>query len=366
MNRYFYYSFIMVAMLNLMLFVPAVLIKDRMSGAVSSLIVAIVIGTLIAYASTSALARFPGMGLPEILRLFLPEWIVKMLLPLYAFMWFFAASFALIAFTLLMNRVLTPDQPEWNLMLILGLLCAYGATRSALTILYLLEITMLLVTPLVLLILFKGVRSPDLSWDAIYTIAKYVDRYPTLSSVGAGTFIFTGYINMAILNRVNPPNFRLKGRWIIPVSGTLILLVTFFLPIGFHGTMGVERYLYVWTQTADSMTMKYGFIERVLFVFLFLYLGLSLVYTITGWNQAMEFILSMSKKYKFQVDYTIAPAANWWVCGSFFALSFVSLLFLNEKIDFEIAETWLIVRMFLEAATVLFLFIISRRRKKPI
>ncbi|KKC47326.1 GerAB/ArcD/ProY family transporter [Paenibacillus sp. D9] len=366
MNRYFYYSFVMVAMLNLMLYVPAVLLENRLNGAVSSLIVALVIGTLLAYASTSALSKFPGLGLPEILRLFLPEWLVKTLLPVYAFMWFFASSFALIGFTLLMNRVLTPDQPAWNLYLILGLLCVYGATRSALTILYLLEITMLLVAPLVLLILFKGVRSPDLSWDAIYTIAQYVNRFPTLSSVGAGTFIFTGYINMAIFNRVNPPNFRLKGRWIIPATGTLILLATFFLPIGFHGTMGVERYLYVWTQTADSMTMRYGFIERVVFVFLFLYLGLSLMYAITGWNQSMEFILSVSKKYKFKVDYSIAPAANWWVCGSFFVLSFVGLLFLNERIDFEIAEVWLIVRMFLEAATVLFLIVVSWRRKKPI
>ncbi|ASS66414.1 MULTISPECIES: hypothetical protein [unclassified Paenibacillus] len=366
MNRYFYYSFIMVAMLNLMLYVPSVLLKDRMNGAVSGLIVSLIVGTAIGYASTSALARFPGMGLPEILRLFLPEWLVKLLLPIYAFMWFFASSFALIGFTLLMNRVLTPDQPAWNMLLILGLLCVYGATRSALTILYLLEITMLLVAPLVLLIIFKGIRSPDLSWDAIFTIAQYVNHFPTLSSVGAGTFIFTGYINMAIFNRVNPPNFRLKGRWIIPVTGTLILLATFFLPIGFHGTMGVDRYLYVWTQTADSMTMRYGFIERVVFVFLFLYLGLSIVYTITGWNQAMEFILSIRKNYEFKVDYSVAPAANWWICGAFFVLSFVSLLFLNERIDFEVAEIWLIVRMFLEAATVLFLFIISRRRKTPI
>ncbi|OXM15311.1 GerAB/ArcD/ProY family transporter [Paenibacillus herberti] len=362
MNRYFYYSFVMVAMLNLMLFVPSVLLSERTTGAVSSMLVAIVVGTLTAYAATSALARYPGRGVPEILRLRLPEWIVKMILAIYAFMFFFASSFALIAFTILLNRVLTPDLPVWNLMLILGVLCIYGSTRSSMTLLFMMEITILLLTPLVLFVLFKGFRSPDVAWNAIYAVARYVNVPPTLSSIAAGTFIFTGYTNMAIFNRLNPPNFRLKGRWLIPLFGSGILLTTFFLPIGYHGTMAVDRYTYVWAQTADSMTMSFGFIERVLFLFLLVYLGLTLLYTSVGWHQSIEFLRSMSKSYRFEVDFSKTPKANWWISCVFFGICIASMFVLNEQTNQIIAERWLIFRMFVELATAIFLLVLTRKR----
>ena len=50
-------------------------------------------------------------------------------------------------------------------------------------------------------------------------------------------------------------------------------MIPFFVPIGFHGTVGVEDYVYLWSMTADSMMTEYGFINRVLFVFLLLLQG---------------------------------------------------------------------------------------------
>ncbi|QJC52982.1 GerAB/ArcD/ProY family transporter [Paenibacillus albicereus] len=364
MNRYFYYSFIMVAMLNLMLFVPSVLLQERMTGAVSSLLVAILLGTLTAYAATSALARFPGLGVPEILRLYLPEWIVKPLLALFACGFFFASSLALVGYTLLLNRVLTPDLPAWNLLLVLGVICIYGSTRSSMTLLFLMEMTMVLALPVILFILFKGIRSPDVAWNAIYTVAQYVTVRPTLTSVAAGTFIFTGYINLAIFNRLHPPNFRLKGRWLIPILGSGILLTTFFLPIGYHGTMAVDRYMYVWTQTADSMTMSFGFIERVLFLFLLVYLALTLLYTSIGWHQSIELLRSMRKDIKIEVDHTKTPKSSWWISIAFFGLSVVSMFYTDEKLTIEVAELWLTIRMFVEQGTALLLLALSFKRPR--
>lgn len=362
MNRYFYYSFVMVAMLNLMLFVPAVLIEQRMTGAVSSMLVAIVLGTLTGYAATAALGRYPGMGIPEIFRLHMPEWFVKPVLALYAFMFFFASSFALIAFTLLMNRVLTPDLPAWNLLLVLGAVCIYGSTRSSMTLMFMLEVTILLITPVVLFILFKGIRSPDVAWNAIFTVAQYVRVPPTLKSVAAGTFIFTGYINLAIFNRLNPPNFRLKGRWLIPLFGSGILFTTFFLPIGFHGTVAVQRYMFVWTQTADSMTMNFGFIERVMFLFLMIYLGLTVLYTCVGWHQSIEFVRCISKKYQYEVDFNKTPKANWWISCSYFVICIGAMFIWNEGLNMLVAEIWLVTRMFVEQASIVFLFLVCRKR----
>ncbi len=49
MNRYFFYNFILVSFINLMLYVPHILIQLRYSGAVSSMLVGIVIGSILVY-----------------------------------------------------------------------------------------------------------------------------------------------------------------------------------------------------------------------------------------------------------------------------------------------------------------------------
>lgn len=226
------------------------------------------------------------------------------------------------------------------------------------------EMGLIINTPLILFILMKSVRSENISWDAIRTIANYWNQMPQLAPVAAASYIFTGYINFSIYNRLSPPNFRMKFRWIIPVFCSVIMLISFFVPIGFHGTETVVHYIYLWSVTSDSLIMNYGFIERVIFVFLILYLNLTLIYTTSGWHQAIEFIKSCLPSNKPDVDQRHVPWINWAIATLFAVVSLLYLHFFDEKESFKLASSWLVLRLFAEAATVFLLFGLTLRYRR--
>ncbi|CAH1222580.1 hypothetical protein PAECIP111893_04867 [Paenibacillus plantiphilus] len=364
MNRYFYYNVFLGSMLNLMLYVPHILIKYRYNGAISSMLVAVAIGTGLAYLFTTVTQAFPGKGLPEILYIFFPRAIVIPILLFLAAMWYVASAIAIIAYAVLINRFFNPDTSAIIVLGLLTLVCIYGATRSTLSVMFMMEMGLIINTPLILFILMKSVRSENISWDAIRTIANYWNQMPQLTPIAAASYIFTGYINFSIYNRLTPPNFRLKFRWMIPVFCTVIMLISFFVPIGFHGTETVVHYIYLWSVTSDSLIMNYGFIERVIFVFLILYLNLTLIYTTSGWHQAIEMIKSCFPSNKPDVDQREIPWINWAIATLFAIVSLLYLHFFDEKESFKLASAWLVLRLFAEAGTVFLLFGMTLRYRR--
>ncbi|WP_339207814.1 GerAB/ArcD/ProY family transporter [Paenibacillus sp. FSL K6-3182] len=366
MNRYFYYNFVLVSFINLLLYVPHILIQYRYTGAVSSILVGIVIGTILVYMYTSAMARYPGKGLPEILKLHSPQWLVTISMLFFSVMWWFATTIVVVAYAILINRFFNPDADANIILTMLVIACGYAATRSTLSVMFIVEIGMIVNAPIIIFILFKAVRSNQLNWDAIHVVANYITEMPTLTCIAASTFIFTGYINLSLFNRLFPPNFRFKFRFIYPIAGAVILLITFFVPIGFHGTEGVNQYIYIWSQTANSLLMQYGFIERVLFLFLIVFLNLTLVYTMSGWHQAMEFVKSCFPSYRPEFDSLKTPMSNYVIVGIFALLSILYLMLTNEKMNMLITTYWLIVRFFVEILIVVWVFVLSKRRSKAV
>ncbi|EFM09241.1 conserved hypothetical protein [Paenibacillus curdlanolyticus YK9] len=365
MNRYVIYNFVLVSFLNLMLFVPNILFQYRYKGAVSSLIVAALIGTTAALLFIHAMSKFPSKGVPEILFERHPRWAVIPVLIVFAFMWFTASSIALAGYALLINRFFNPDANTLVILTIMAVICLYAATRSTLSMMFNMEIVLIVNTPLILLLLIKAARSNQLLWDEIRTASNYFHIMPKLAPIAAATFIFTGYVNLSVYNRAFPPNFHFRLKWLIPTIGIAVLAVSYFVPIGLHGTDGVGSYLYVWTATSDSLVMEYGFIERVLFVFLILYLNLTLVYTASGWHQAMEIVKSCLPRYKLAIDEHPIPIRNYVICSIFALTTILSLYLLNEKDYSKLTEYWLILRMIAEYGLVIWIFLLSLTRRKP-
>ncbi|MHA7964290.1 GerAB/ArcD/ProY family transporter [Paenibacillus sp. CAU 1782] len=365
MNRYFFYLFLFVALMNIMLFVPHILVDNRFEGSVAAILISPIFGSIMIYMFTNAMARFPGQGLPEIFAQFFPRWFVSVYMFFYAMMYWFSSTVVAMAFAVLINRFFNPHANVLIIMVVMVLASGYAATRSTLTVMLLLEIIIIINVPIILFIMFKMVTSPQLNLDSIHVVANYIGHWPNLASIAAATYIFTGYINLSLFNRLFPPNFRFKLLWTYPILGLLILLVTFFVPIGFHGTQGISQYIYLWTITADSLMMQYGFIERVMFLFLIVFLNLSLVYTATAWHQAMEFIKGCMPSMKPETDSPKAPITNYVIIGLFTAASVLYMVFTNEKMNLAITTVWLILRMFTEVMTVVTVFILSRRRLVP-
>ncbi|KIL41866.1 hypothetical protein SD70_04425 [Gordoniibacillus kamchatkensis] len=268
MNRYFYYMVLNNMLVNVLALVPRILIRERFDGAVMALFWAAAIGTAFMYAFTKSIEKFPRQGLPEILGCIMPVWLKSCILVGYLFVWQSAGIITMLYFADLTRQFINPDIPNLVLICLYSVIVVWIAQFPSIKVLYLLEMIIVLCVPLIAFILFKSFFNKGMQWDGVFAVAMFYDKWPTWSAVAAATYIFTGYTNMAVFNRVFP-NFRPKLLWLGGLLGFAIELTTMFLPIGMLGADAVGRYVFAWMSTADSMRIELGFIERVMYIFIF-------------------------------------------------------------------------------------------------
>lgn len=365
MIRYYYYHIFYVGLMNIMVLVPYVLISHRFDGAVSSFPIAIAFGTLYSYVTSAAFQRFPGLGLPEIYKLFLPVWLANCLNMVGVVIWCTAGIIVLFSYSNTVGIFFDPEASAYLNLAVMAAASLWAASRTSRSVQFTHEVLLIVSTPIILWILFKALFSNWLDWDAIRLIADAgIRKPPSMVCIFASTFVFSGHMNITLFNRLNPSDLKFRLRWTIPIVGAFFLLVSFFVPIGFHGTQAVGNYLYVWSVTTDSLMMKYGFIQRVLYLFLLLYTFLSLVFVMNTWHTGMEFFKACFKKYKPQTDEVNVPAINWWICGGLAGLTFVYAYFTNDIYNRLAAEMWLVTRFIVESILVVLLIVFLVMKKK--
>lgn len=291
-SRYFYCLFLMNSLINIINFAPRELIDARFDGAQSSILVAVVTGTLFIYLFTKVINKFPGQGLPEIFGSALPKPLAAPLIFVYAVLWYMAGTLILLSFVDITLRFISPDTGPYAILFgFLAVVCLCSRIDS-LSLLYGLELTLGITLPLILYTTVKAIINPDFSWDAVLQVMTHSLHAPDMNSIAAATFTFSGYINLAVFNRVFH-GLKLRHIWILSLEGFLVLAICFFVPIGYHGTVGVDRHVYTWFTTADSIRIEAFLIERMLYIFYFAYITLSLVSAIIQWHVGKELLLSL-------------------------------------------------------------------------
>jgi hypothetical protein len=227
--------------------------------------------------------------------------------------------------------------------------------------LYGLEIILFVTLPLIVYGIVKALVNPEFNWDSVLQITTYIWHKPDLMSLSAATFSFSGYINLAIFNRVFH-GLKLKHVWILGVEGLLVLLLTFLVPIGYFGTVSIERHVYTWFSTADSIRIKSFIIERMLFIFYFSYMTLSLVSVIVHWHVGLELFksaISSAKKQSPKVE-------QWkeWFILCLFSGVVLSLIWLDQY-QLNMMGAWFLqIRWFGEMFLIALLFYCYRKMRR--
>ncbi|MEF2967626.1 GerAB/ArcD/ProY family transporter [Paenibacillus sp. M1] len=360
-SKYFYYLFLINALINIINYVPRTLINDRFAGALPSIFISMVVGTMLLYGFAKTISHFGGKGLPEIFAERFSKIISLPLLILYSGLWFVAGIITMISFVDITVRFVSPDISPYAVIIGFLLVVSFFAHLSEESILYALETLLFLFTPIILYILIKSLLSPDFSWDAVMQVITYMWTKPKYGTVAAGTFIFSGYFNLAIFNRCFK---RLNTRyiWTIPITGLMILLVTFLVPIGYHGTIGVEDHIFSWFSTADSIRMELFIIERLLFLFYTIYLALSLVSAVIHWHVGLELFKGAFGPKEGNSGF---KKADWWILGSFSLLTVLIMSQLDQERLALFGQWFLNVRLVGEFALLaVILFVRIRSVKK--
>lgn len=362
-GRYFYWLFLLNSLINIINFVPRQLIDNRFGGAQMSIVIAVVLGSLFIYLLMKLLGKFPGKGVPEIFGAAFPKPVVSVLVAFFSLLWCMAGIITLLSFVDITMRYISPDTGPYTIMLGFLIVVCLCIRLDSLSLLYGLEVMLGFTLPIILYSTVKALTNPDFSWDAVLQVITYSWHMPDIKSLAAATFTFSGYINMAIFNRVFG-SLKLKHLWIISLEGFLVLILTFFVPIGYHGTVGVERHVYTWFSTADSIGIETFLIERMLFIFYFAYLSLSLVSVIIHWHVGKELMLSMFPSSR-KKNTRIKRWREYMILGLFGAAT-LSLMRMDQFQLNEFGVAFLYIRWAGELLMILLVFycyLALRRRK---
>lgn len=360
-TRYFYFLILMNMLINIINFVPRELIDMRFDGALMSILFAVPIGTAFIYLFTKVMYKFPGKGVPEIFDASMPKVLSSLILLAYAALWYTAGVITMLSFVDITMRFISPDTGVIPVVIGFLLLVSFCCRTDSMSLLYGLEVLLGITVPLILYASVKALTNANFSWDSVFQILTFFKHAPDLKSLAAGTFLFSGYINLAIFNRVFP-KINLKHLWVVAIEGFIVLLLSFLVPIGYFGTEGVERHVYTWFSTADSIRIETFLIERMLFIFYFAYMTLSLVSVIVHWHVGMHLF-----KGAIPLSEKKSPKVKLWKERIILAMFWVATLLLMYMDQYQLnllAEWFLQIRWIGEAAMILTLIYCYARARK--
>jgi len=344
MNRYLAYLLFFNMLTNVVSQATIILLEERYNGAVSSLLLSVPIGATMVAVFIWLFARLPRQGLPEIVYGAMPRWIGAPFLAAQALLWFVCGFVVLLYIAEVTKRFINPDfAPVEALALILAVVVLF-VNLTSMRVLYLLEMTIVISVPFILFIVGKAAFSENLMVDSMLEAFTHGREMPSLLALNASLFVFSGFMTLCIFNRVIAPNVR-RGWYlaIVALIGGLNLLLSFFVPIGFHGADGALTVTYPWFATADALRLQFGFIERLLFMFLLLYLLISVVAIIVYWHVGLEIWKSLlprrirSAWIRMLFPYSI-------VAGLAFGSIYIDL---NYGLEFlrQIARVWMTIQL---------------------
>ncbi|MFS0839831.1 GerAB/ArcD/ProY family transporter [Paenibacillus sp. 1P03SA] len=358
-NRYVYYLIAINALISLIIYVPRILLQHRFEGAWTSILLSVVISSLLIRGFTKMLVPFTRQGFPELMERSLPKWLNIAVQLLMIALWFFVGAVTLLSFVDITLRYISPDVPAFLVMLGYLIVVCWACTLNPASILFGLEILLVLNCPIVAFFIIRAITSPMFDWDAVLQTFTFSLQWPSFQAVAAATFLFTGYINLVVFNRVFE-KFHMRGYLLISLSGLLLLLLTMIVPIGMHGTMGVSTYVYPWFSLADAIRIDMFLVERLVFVFYLVYISLFLISTVVHWHVAQSLTRGLIRLPAASRSAKFLPLGVVLV----FAAACLVMLKFNQEGLIRAGELFLEVRIVAEIFFVLLIFYMYRKEKK--
>jgi spore germination protein KB len=356
MNRYFLYLVLLNMLTNVIIFVPKFLLQYRFDGMLISIIIAIGIGMALMYVESLVFARFPGQGLPDIIQDQLSKPLKTIILVTFALFWFIAGLLTLLGYIDILHRFINPELSKaWLIAIFLLILC-FVIQIPTKKVMYLLEIILFINVPFIVFIFIKAVTSDYLSWDSIFEAGTHFYSMPNISAVAVASYVFSGYTNIIIFNRLF--KVKLKGVNFLIIFGLsiLTLFTSVMVPIGMHGVDAVSEYIYPWILMVDSLRLPYSPIERALFIFLMLYINITVISVAVHWHVAFELMKGTFSRGK-------GKKKNRIVLALFFTIPILLVIRIDYLQPELLSMYWLIARMFFEILAVLGFFFFLKRRK---
>ncbi|SDC85512.1 hypothetical protein SAMN02799630_01520 [Paenibacillus sp. UNCCL117] len=359
----FYSLFFINLLVQVIVFVPTMLISERFEGSVMAIPAGVLIGTSLLLIFVRSMNAFPGKTLPEILSA-APRWFRAPFLIGMSFIWFSAGMISLLSINNIAIRFINVSLQGPAMILIISIFVAWIMFfHKSEQIIALVSVIFVLNLPLIGVILYQAVTSEYMMWSSILEVGTHWTEFPSYQAITASTFMFTGYTNLVVFNKLLTKPIQLKKLWPVSIIGLVNLLTSFLIPIGLLGADGVDDFVFPWVVTADSLQVQYGPIERLISVFLLLYISITTLSILIHWHVSHQLLLSFIKGKGKRGQQRRMKYATIIILAAFIMTAYLLEKNTREHEIFRLAELWMNIRLPAEFILVLTIFRMARRKR---
>lgn len=321
MSRFVYYLLISNMIANLIAAGPRILFAKSEEGAIVTMIIALFFGVFMNWALITSFKAFPGKSLPQVLMLHLSKWISIPALIILGVTWYVSGLQTLITYIDILLRFLTPEMSVYLVIAMFIPVVTFGIIMQSRNILFTLELVFILLFPVAAYYVVKLYFAEQVSWNHVALAMTFIDNPPDYTIFSTTIYLFVGTFDIIIFNSLlkKKMTFGIKQALIVFTLGVFAIFTTYFIPIGVLGFDQVENIMYPWILTSDSIRMKFGVIERVIFIFLLLFLAIAFLNITIHWHVACKLFQSafgiekMKVKLREKVSLVVVVAVFWLI-----------------------------------------------------
>ncbi len=283
--------------------IPSLLLIEAHGGAIPSMALGLLTGMLISYFFLKFFNLFPGRDFTELMKAYTSDLLRVPVTIFFAIVWYLAGTITMVMLTFLLITFLTPEMSIYLIALSILITVVFGVLLKSKSVLFAVEIIVIIVAPIAFFLFVKLYTSSELNWDHVRTSLMHSISLPKYGVFTATLFSFTGITNLVVFNRYFT---KRKKNMLAPVLtiglfGMFTLVTTYFIPIGLNGFDQVDKLIFPWTSAADSVRMKYGIVERAVFLFMLFFVAISFMSIIVHWHVSYKLILSLIRLDKLQI-----------------------------------------------------------------
>lgn len=292
MSRFVYYLILTNMIANLVAVVPRILISKSSDGALLAIIIALGFGIFMNWLFINTMSSFPGKTVPQLFERHLSKWVAVPAVLLLALVWYIAGIQTLITYIDIMQHFLTSDMSVYLLFLMFIPCITLGFFMHIRNVMFSLEVLLVMLAPVMLLFLGELYFTRHVDWDYVKIAMTHVEKMPDYSAFSATSFLFMGAFDLILFNSLltKKMKFGAKQAGIVALFGAVALFTIYFMPIGILGFDEVEETLYPMILTSDSLRMKFGVVERVIFIFQLNFLAFAFLNILLHWHVTFKFL----------------------------------------------------------------------------
>ena len=291
MNRFLYYLLFVNMSANMISAVPKILLDQRLNGTIPSMLLSVIFSFLLVYLFVKFFNKFPSKGLPELLKEFTSPWFYyPFLITIIAF-WFVGGLITLITYSFMLKRFMTPDMSLIWIASSILIFVSFGILMNTKSVLNTVENVLFFTIPVIIYMMVKPFFSDQFEWDFVREAIMHVNHLPSYSAFSASSFVYVGIMNIIIFNRAFTQTKRRltwKQLLLIGITGISVLSAAYFVPIGLNGFNKINDLVYPAITTSDTLRMKFGLIERLIYLFMPFFLAISFLSMLIHWHVAIE------------------------------------------------------------------------------